>query len=423
MTKRTGPILVALLLGAVPVSAQPGRPGSLGEEQVSARDQVMRSYQNARWKLGPMQVEPQLSIANVSYVSNVFFSVEGESVSDLRATPSAGLRGFLNLGPKVVLSPFVSASYAWWLEQKELRSLNESFGLQLFGDFNRLQLQFQAGRVGSQRNLSSELEVPVDLQDDRIGFDFDIEFWRPFRLFALAAQNRRRYDGKAAEEQVAGLDVATLESDTDRLRGGIAYGRGDGLFVALGIEQIDVEYLLDPRGRSYRGEGPLFRLGYDGTRLTFDLDVAFLDIDFVGREGFDRRQETGFAQLGLRFSEKLTGRLYGSAELTASALDAAAIFDGRRTGVSLQHDTSRRARLLVFYEVGEDEFATAATDDPTRVDDHTGYGVSLRYQVHPRLLVQVGYSDINRDSTDPLFDRQSRSISTRISIGGDLLPW
>lgn len=424
MIKLAARISLALTLAAGPAAAQYTRPGELGEFRLTTKERILRASQTARWQLGPFELEPRLAISELGYVSNIYFSSEGEALSDLRAKGSAGLRGFFNLGPKVTVSPFADLTYAWWDEQTELRSWSESLGLQILGDFNRLQLQLQAGSVEAQRELSSEVQVPIDRREDRLEVDFDVDFRGPFRLFGKLGDLRVRYRGTAAEERVPGLDLGSLEADGKLLRGGVAYELGSGLQIGLGIERAETDYLRDPGRRSNSGSGPLLTVGYDGARLRLELVAAHRDIEFDGREsGRDRSQTIGRSQLRFQLGSTLTATLYGDIDLSAAALDQQAIFETRRTGISLQRDPGERARIGVFFEIGEDEFASVAGDRVSRLDEFRSYGVDLHFQLTRQLNVELGYLDTRRTSSLPGFDREYRAFTSNVSLGGDLLSW
>jgi hypothetical protein len=424
MNRSRRQIALAILLAAGPAAAQYTNPGDLGEVRLSAKERITRDAQNARWQLGPIQFEPKLSISDVGYVSNIYFASEEQAESDLKAKGSAGVRGFFNLGPKVLVSPFAGLTYAWWQNQQELRSWNESLGLQILGDFNRLQLLLQAGTVEIQRNLSSEVQVPVDRKTDRLELGLDVDFWGPFSFFGTASESQQRYFGSAAEAQVPGLDLATLESDEELLRGGFAYELGNGLRIGLGVEATDTRFLIDPGGRSNTGSGPLLTIDFKGPHLSLGIDAARRDIDFDGRGGnATRRQSSGRGQLRWEFTEKTAAMLYAGARLSASALDRAAVFESRRTGVNLQRNPGARTRFTAFFEVGEDEYATVASDEVARLDDIRNFGVNLQFQLGSRLSVLLGYSDARRESSDPAFDRNLRTFRGQVSLGGDLLTW
>ena len=200
---------------------------------------------------------------------------------------------------------------------RSLRSWNESFGLQLFGDLNRLQLRLEAGRIEVQSNLSSEVQVPVDRQTDRIELGFGVDFWGPFSLFGTAGENRLRHSGRAAEEQVPGLELATLDSDTEHLRGGLGYTLSNGLRIGLGIEAKDTSFLIDPGGTvQHRTRAPA-HAGLRGHAPGPGIfDAVRRDIEFDGRQsGVDRRQTSGRGRVQWKFTEKLSAVLFGGVQL------------------------------------------------------------------------------------------------------------
>ncbi len=417
--------LLAPLLTAAPAAAQYAVytvPGSLAEQREVARDAVLQEIQDARWSFGPLKVDPRLSIGDLSYQSNVYSTAEDEAVSDLRAKAAAGLRAWLHLGPKTVLSGFAAADYSWWRDQEELRSLGESLGLQLFGLFNRLQFQIDAGQVEEQRNLNSEAEVPVDIRSDRLELSFDIDLYGPWLIFGAIGRGETRYFGDAVSQRLPTLDLAALDSTTEQLSAGVRYSFGDRLAVSLGAELTESDFDNDPGGRSNKSSGPLVRIDYQGNRLSVDLDGVRRDIDFSGGAD-ERRQTTGLVQVGWRFSERLRASVYGSAQLDYSALDSASVFERRLSGVSLQRVFGPRLQVRVFYETGEDEFAGVADDQVTRIDDYESFGLRSELQLTPRVTIEIGAFDTQRDSSDAEFDRSQQTVLSQVRLGGNLLPW
>ena len=419
-------LLPAMLAGALPAAAQQSRyelPGGLGERRLDLFEAIMETRRNARWQVGFLDVEPQVSISDLGYVSNIYSAGGGDDQSDFKGTGLAGLRGFFNLGPKVVVSPSANLSHTWWQEQEVLRSTKETFGVQLLGDFNRLKFLAQAGQFETQRNLSSEVEVPVDLRDDRLGIELDINFRGPFRFFAGASTAERRYFGEAAESNVPGLDLEALEVETEVVNAGFAYQLSDGLEIALGVERAEARYPFDPDGRSNEGTGPLARVSFEGSRLLFEAEAAWRDLEFDARPGEGRQELRGLVRLEWRFGRTLSTGAYGGSQLEASALDSASIFESRRTGVFLQRRGSDRGSTGLFFETGTDDFARIVVDDITRSDDFETWGLNVSFELTPSVRVDLGYFDSRRESTDPRFDRDFSGLRTAIRLGGNLLPW
>ena len=129
------------------------------------------------------------------------------------------------------------------------------------------------------------------------------------------------------------------------------------------------------------------------------------------------------SQIGWEFSDRLSAALYGSRQLQFSARDPRAAFDGHRSGVSLARAAGRRGQVRLFYETGSDEYFDVASDRITRRDDFNAYGAGFKWEITPRLTLDLAFTDARRDSSDPDFNRDVASITSRLSLGGNLLPW
>lgn len=427
MRQPTAATLLTLLLGALPASAQYASyvsPGGLAEQEESDREEVLEQIQEARWHFGPLDLEPRLTLGNLSYIGNVFSTAGAETVSDLRAEAAAGLHAYLHLGPKTILAGFVTADYTWWQEQSDLRRLNESFGTRLYGLFNRLQFQLEAGRLQSQRNLSAEVEAPVDVRSDLLEASLDLDLYGPLILFAAARHEETRYFGRAASRALPALDLEALNRTSEILSAGARYEFSERLVLSLGGEVVEATLEVDPQGRSNKSSGPLVQLRFTGNRLSVVAEAVSRDIEFAGRQAApDRTQTTGTAQVGWRFTERLRAQLYGTSQLDYSALDSASLFELRRTGASLSQELSPRLTVGAFYETGEDEFSTVVSDQVSRVDDHRSFGLTAQLTPTPRLTVNIRAFDSRRDSTDPQFSRSQTTVLSQIQLGGSLLPW
>ncbi len=219
------------------------------------------------------------------------------------------------------------------------------------------------------------------------------------------------------------LDLSARDVDTDVVSGGVGYEFGGGLRVDLGFESTDARFPIDPGGRSNRSSGPILRLAFEGSRLSLDVDTTLRELEFDGRASSDeRRQLTGRARLGWQLTEKLSASLFSGLQLDFSALEADAVFEGRRSGAALRRQLGR-SRISAFYEVGQDEFVRVVDDRVTRVDDFTSFGLSYHLRLSERVTVEVAVSDTRRESSDPEFDRDLTGVTIRIRLGGNLLPW
>ena len=99
-------------------------PGALGERPEETREALERAVDEARWKLGPLRVEPVLGLSDLAYVDDGQPAVAGQDEGgDFTATATAGLRGYLPIGAHNTLALFAIPDYVWWKDQDELRRL------------------------------------------------------------------------------------------------------------------------------------------------------------------------------------------------------------------------------------------------------------------------------------------------------------
>ncbi len=418
-------VLLALAVRAGEAQfAQYGGPGSLAESPVPARELVQGQAREARWRLGKLRLSPRLSIGNLGYVSNVFDSSDEQgTVSDFKGSAGAGLNSYLYLSGKALLNGFAAASYSWWKEQEQLRDLNGSYGLRLFGFLNRLQLQVEAARLEQERNLSSELEVPTRIAEDRVSLGAEIEIRGPFAFFGSAAVRESRHSDEV-EQNVPGLTVSTLDRQTDAVNLGLSYTLSNGLKLGLGVEHTETDFVDDTGQRSNSGTGPLLRIALPGNRVDLSVTMVYRILEVDSRaQGDDLEQLTGTARAIWSINERLGLTAYAGQQLAYSALEPDSVFDRTRYGLSTGLEVTRRGSLSALAEIGRDQHSRIATDEIGRVDDFESLGVSFSFDLSQRLKLRLGFIETERDSNLAEFDRSYTSVLSSIELGGGLLDW
>lgn len=399
-------------------------PGSLAISQVPARDQIRERAREARWSLGKLKIDPRVSLGNLGYVENVFDSAASEEpVSDFRGSAGLGLDAYFNLGPKVLANGFVFGNYSWWQEQDQLRVFSGSVGARVFGFFNRLGLQVEGGRVERERNLSSELEVPVQIRHDRAAFSVEVDVRGPFAFFASAAGQRTRHSDEV-ELRLDRLDVSALDRDGWVFDLGVSYELRNGLTLGVGVERTDTDFVDDLDSRTNTSFGPLLRWGYAGSRLDVSGTAVQRMFDFDDRPSDDDVEElTGSLQVTWKFSERTGVTLYAGQQLVYSALDTDGVFSGERFGVAARRMLTRRGQLRLYLESGRDEPLETIGRASGRVDDLESYGGTFTLELDRGVTLNVGLRHTDRDSNLPEFDRSLDSIIAGVDLGESLLPW
>ena len=88
-TRRPAAILASVLAIGIwsgPAAAQFQQytpPGDLRDAATNLREGIEKDVQDARWHLGPLRVQPEISLRNLAYIDDVFVGSEGEDVSEI----------------------------------------------------------------------------------------------------------------------------------------------------------------------------------------------------------------------------------------------------------------------------------------------------------------------------------------------------
>ncbi len=396
-------------------------PGDLFGPAEPRAEAVERQAEEARWSLGKLRLAPQLGLSDLGYVDNVFDTAEGlETESDFRGTATAGLDGFLHLGPQTIFTLYGRPRYVWWQEQEELREFDLAWGAGLFGNFNRLQIELVGERREEQGFLSNELRVPLDLATDSASFRFTIDFRGPFGLFGGASLLSADLPG-ATPEGAAPLDLDPLDRDETLYEGGLLYELGNGFQVGLGAERSEVEFDDDPGGRSNEGTSPLLSLRFAGNRADFDLRAVQRRVEFESETLGESDEVTGALRSTWQLGTKTALSLYGSRQIVYSALDAGAFFTSAFYGGGLgwgqlDPERRRRPRLAVFVERGDDRWEAASAELAGRADDILNYGLSLQVPLRRLAVFELGAIESEIDSNLDVFDRSYTTLRTGLTL-------
>lgn len=400
------------------------RPGTYADSQPSTQGKLEAGYASARWSFGALRVDPVLAVRDVAYVSNVFSaSTDEEEVSDFTASLTAGLFGYLHLGPDVILSGYVRPEAVWWRELDELRRENLNLGLGVFGFFNRLRVSADVERSETQRPLNLETEVPIDQRVDSAELAVELELRRRLFLFALAGTREFRFEA-ANVDQLSALAVSTLDRDVEIARGGVRFALTELFDLSLGVESSDAEFLVDPEGRSNSGSSPFASIALRGNRVDADLTVVNRELDFAEGSQLDSLEgRTGEGRVSFTLSDRSTVTGYGTRSLTYSAASSDSLFVTQRAGLSYSWQFGRRLHLRLFGEQGENDYSADGAQDVDRRDDFEAVGASLEVPLFRKLALVVGVTQFDLTSSLPGLDRSTTSVQTAIELTQELSPW
>jgi hypothetical protein len=419
-------LLVLVLAGASSIAAQFTQytvPGSLASRPATKAERVQKGAEAAPWNLGPVLLDPRLSIRDLGYDSNVLASPEAEEeTSDVHVTVGAGLAAYLNLGPKVYLSGFAAPEYYWWNDLDELRELNLNYGLGVFAFFNRLRLGIDGTSTERQRPLSSEVDSPVQILEEGGTLEMELEVGSAFSLFGAASAKRLRHS-RSPGDSPDDLDLSPLDRDVDLAEVGLLMrGRGP-LVVGIGIEHSDADFPNDSGGRSNSGTSPLLRLELEGNRLEADARIAFRRLEFDNEELEDFAETTGNLLLSLDLGSATRLSLFSARNLVYGARDAETTIVEDRSGVSLTRAFTPRLDGTAFFELGSSDFDEVGGLAPARRDDLDAWGVALGFDLSTLAVLSFRYSRVKYDSNLDEFDRSSTRWGVGVVFKENLLPW
>jgi hypothetical protein len=392
-------------------------PGGPEAPPESRREKVEREMEEARFRLGPVRIVPLFGLSDVAYQRSLSGPVE--TPSDVNATVEAGVRAYLRTGPKVVWNAQVAPQYVWWRKQSEQRRVNGRYDATLFGFFNRLTAELNAGREQEQQIYHPEVLERVNARQDRGRLAAEVELTGALSAFAVASLARQKsLADEAAEPRTAALELLDREERVARV--GLRWRRKDGLAVGLGVERSEVDFEKSALDRSNSGIAPVVEVLYDRPRLFVQADVAARSLE--ARQGaaflpYDR--VTGHAAVGLRTLRVLTWSVYGSRNLVYSLASDHAYLDDDRLGTALQIRVIRDLATGAFVETGRNRYTAFGPEVPERNEDVSSYGGQIGWNV--RGLIQVSLQAVRTeiDSNLPDLDRSYSSVgvSVRLATG------
>lgn len=360
------------------VYAQSGQytaPGELGRDPVDRREALRRAVDEARWRLGPLRLDPWLALRELAWVEQ-----RGED-GDLTASLGAGLRGYVPVGSRLVLAAQALPEYIWWQDRDDARRLAGRYGAALFLHGNRLGLEIEALSSDQNGFVSSEVDRRAEVESENVAATLEIPLTSRMALFARAG----RSDLEVTDDLPLDGDLSNLDRRTDSIEGGVRLRLGARLTVGLGAGSVETTFDAAARDRSNEGDFLLAELSWD--RAKSGASVAVRKNDFRGAPGseLERFEETTWrAQLRWAPSRRMSWALYGQRELAYSVAAAEPFFVDERVGVRLGLPLGTRLAWTLFYEDGRHRFAGGG-----REDDVTSWGGGLGMPLGRRFRIDL----------------------------------
>jgi hypothetical protein len=396
-------------------------PGSLGIPEVEDREELQKSVGNARWRVGPLRVQPYVVVRDVGYVDNVFPS--GNKVSDFTATAGGGLKVYLPVGNKFTLAAHALPEYVWWKKFDDLSGWRHRAGIGAFAYFNRLGLELKYTNNDLLQYVSHEFDSPGDIKKDRLELNAEVDVGGPLAVFGGVSRSDWEYDDNGF--QFAFPDqLELLDRTEDVSRAGIKYKRRSGFEIGVGYEQTEVDFESERRDRSSEGDGLVVTLAHTGARIGAAADFVYRDIQERDNSDFRRfKAWTGQGRLQYRTEGRFGASIFGNRQIVYSLAQGTSYFTDQRLGVSLDVRMGWRTNLRAFLESGTDEYEPVTGNVQLREDDFDTIGAEFQMKLQETSTLLAGFSRTEYDSNVPGFDRELTTIRITVNFGGGFLGW
>lgn len=403
-------------------------PGGSTDRPDDRQEQLERDMEEARWRLGPVHVDPWASLYDVEYYDNAFgSSSEGEETADVTATVGAGLRAYLPAGPDVVIAAHALPEYVWWNEAEARRRLNGRYGAGVFGFWNRASLEATARRDQQRGYASPEQPQPINIRGDRAGLALQVLATGRIALFASVEDLKLR--NLLDEEEEADPRTAPferLDRDERILRGGLRYSLPRRWTLGLGVERTEVDFLPGPPGtdRSNEGTSPLVQVQHESKNSFLSMELTRRTLDPTPGSSFVPYEETaGTFLAGFNTTKRLAYSFYGRRGIVYALADGYSYLEDDRLGAALQLRLGWRTGLRLYGEAGREDYAPALAGIPERRDDLRAYGANLSFEAVRRTIVNLRFTHTGYDSNLPGADRTLSTFGAGLSLGGRRASW
>lgn len=401
--------------------AQYTPPAGVSVEREFSKELFDRSAADARWKLGPLRVDPWFAVRDVGLVEQPDVEEEGDG-SRLTATAGAGLRMYLPTGSKVMWAAHVLPEYIYVDAEGESR-LNGRFGAGVFGFFNRLTVRATAQRQDALDILSPEVLQRVNARSDRYDLAAEVRLVRT--LHVHASTSRGSFENLSEEDDPAILrSLSVFDRDETVSRAGLRLRLRSGWVIGGGAEWSKVDFAPEATQRSNSGVSPYFELAHREGRLKVALDVALRSLEPEGDAPFVPFDDpTGSLDLSYgRDGSRLTPGVFFEKGVVYTLDPNSSYIESTRYGASLAVKLGRRSSLTTFATFGTDDFV-GLVPGPERSDDERGLGASFQMQLGRRLGFSIGGLREEYTSSQPGNDRELTTLRAGVTLGGDRSPW
>ncbi len=418
-------LVTALLMArsATAQFAQYTAPGSLGERGESLEGHLKQAVEEARWSLGPLRLDPWVTVKDLAFIDNVFADTSGEEVSDITATGGIGLRGYLRTGPKVIWAVHALPEYVYWQDQTERRRWNGRYGGGLFAYFNRLKVEATVQQTQVQDVVTAEFEQQITSDRLRLQLSTEVKLSGAISIYADAYDlDTKNLTQELADSRIP--ELQRLDREERVINAGVRWRPRRRIAFSLGFETSDVEFTDPEFSRANSGTAPFFGVEYDREALFVRASVALRSLRAENTANFpDFDDPTGNLLVEFNPSDRLGVQLYGQSGLVYSLSNQYAYFTDQRFGGGVRLNVGHRLSLRAYAEAGTLDYQRLSPTALERQDDLTTVGASIEFDLLRSLHLAIGLYRTDYDSNLDLFDRTVTVLRSTLGFGSGSFAW
>lgn len=415
-------VILASAFPAVAQNSQYTAPGSLPFRELPTKERLEKAATESKWHLGKVRLNPWYALRNVGWLDNVFNSA-GDPVSDYTLTAGAGLHAYAHAGSKVIIAAHALPEYVWWKDLEERRTWNGRYGLGAFAYFNHLTFELTGTTVRETQYLSSELEQPVNLRRDRGAGKIEFELGGHLSIFAGGEAMDLRYD-EQDEGGPLGERVILLDRDEERFNGGLRYRFSKDFNIALGLEDIAVDFTRPERDRSNSGLAPMAEMKYQRRKIRFSLLATYPDLEpEKGSQFVSFHEWLGRFQVRWVPKTRLEWQLYGYKNLVYSVSEKSPYYTDQRLGLAAGMPFGHRIGVRFFTEFGTNDYVKSITGTTEIDQDIFSYGANFGFKFHKNMTFRFTVRRTEYSSNSEERDRSVTQIGFNLVLGEGTSEW
>ena len=407
-------------LGFVIVGLQRNALAQFTSDQNAAglpsREQMQLETKNARMRLGPLRLQPVLSLRNIGFTGGVI-GTTGVQPPDFGASVGGGARAIVPFGRDVFFRVSAIPEYSWsrrLVQHRVFGGVGDASALFLF---NRLSAQARVIPARTVSPFSTEDQRSVVVQRFDTSGRIEVRLLQRLSLF-VAHQNARPRFRVTAEDRLRGTNFDQLDRNDSADGAGVFYQFRSFLSVSAGFERSQSRFIHGASADNHtNAENVSVSYGRPRTSARISLGASRGEAD-NGASFQHFSTGTGSYLLSRRLANLWTVDVSGSRRLQYSLFQGTPYYFETRNGAAIAIPIRRRFAVRMMGEVGSNSYpqpTAASLQTVRRIDQVLTYGGGLGVAVYRNAALVTMATRTRYNSNLPGFDRSVVTVTTNLN--------